>query len=60
MQCNGMQGLYVRLTGEDLSPFYIYILVVTCATHRCAQVELNHGKVICYVFWQLNLKLHTH
>ena len=25
MQCSGMQGLYAQLTGEDLSPFYIYI-----------------------------------
>ena len=24
-------------------------LVVTRAAHRCAQVELHHGKVICYV-----------
>ena len=25
MQCNGMQGLYARLTGEDLSLSYINI-----------------------------------
>ena len=25
MQCNGIQVLYAQLTGEDLSPFYIYI-----------------------------------
>ena len=33
MQCNGMQGLYARLPGEDLSLFYIYIdrySVVVC------------------------------
>ena len=28
--------------------------------HKCAWVELHHGKVICYDFWQLNLKFHTH
>ena len=60
MQCNGMQGLYAQLMGEDLSPFYIYLLIVTHAMHRCAWVELHHGKVICYDFWQLKLKLHTH
>ena len=55
--CYSMQSIYALLTGEDL---YIYILVVTHAMHRCAWVELHHGKVICYDFWQLNLKLHTH
>ena len=27
MQCNGMQGFYAQLTGEDLSLFYIYIYI---------------------------------
>ena len=27
MQSNGMQGLYARWTGEDLSLFYIYIYI---------------------------------
>ena len=25
IECNGMQGLYAQLTGEDLSLIYIYI-----------------------------------
>ena len=27
MKCNGMQGLYAQLTGEDLSLIYIYIYI---------------------------------
>ena len=27
MQCGGMQGLYAQLTGEDVSPFNIYIYI---------------------------------
>ena len=27
MQCNGMQGLQARLTGEDLALFYIYVYI---------------------------------
>ena len=55
--CYSMQSIYTLLTGENL---YIYIVVVTRPMHRCAQVEVHHGKVISYDFWQLNLKLHTH
>ena len=33
MQCNGMQGLYARLTGEDLCIYiYIYILYICSVT----------------------------
>ena len=27
MQCNGIEGLYAKLTGEDLSLLYIYIYI---------------------------------
>ena len=39
MQCNGMQGLYARLTGEDLSLFYIYIY--RCSVMVCKASMLD-------------------
>ena len=33
MQCNGMQGLYAQLSGEDPSLLYIYIY--RCSVMLC-------------------------
>ena len=38
-QCSGMQGLYAQLTGEDLSPFYIYM-------YRCSVVVVCKASVL--------------
>ena len=35
MQCNGMQGLYTQLTGEDLSLLYIYIYIYIGSVAVC-------------------------
>ena len=35
MQCNSMQDLHARLTGEDLSHFDIYIYIYICSVMVC-------------------------
>ena len=39
MQCNGMQGLYAQLTGEDRALFYIYIY--RCSVTICKASMLD-------------------
>ena len=43
MQCNGVQGFYAQLTGEDLSLFYIYELHTDVRTWTPAETKkLQH------------------
>ena len=40
MQCNGMQGLYAQLTGEDLSLYlYIYIYISSVSVCKASMLD---------------------
>ena len=65
MQCSSMQGLYARLTGEDLYIWfsdiqgiyaeltaehqYIYIYIYTCNVHSVSRAEMHVSSLVTAV-----------
>ena len=50
MQCNSMQGLYARLTGEDIALFYIYIDAVYWNARPLWSIDRGGHRPLLYIY----------